>query len=577
MDTVTQPLVDALISLRGVVAGIRLGLPVEGAADALALQQELVGQIDDYLLPRLRQLDAPLLMVVGGSTGAGKSTLVNSLVGAPVSAAGVLRPTTRAPVLVCNPADAAWFTGDRVLPGLARTTGAQIRKEAGSRSLHVVTHAQVPAGLALLDAPDIDSVVTENRELARALLAAADLWLFVTTAARYADAVPWDLLLAARSRSTALAVVLNRVPPGSGQEIAAHLQEMLHSNGLRDSGLFVVDEAALGEDGLLPPAATASLREWLQTLGADAQAREDVVRGTLVGALDSFPARLGALASAVDSQRAAVTALQADAVAAYARAGREIDEGITGGALLRGEVLARWHDFVGTGEFMRSLETRFGALRDRFLGAISGRPPAGSQLKAALESSVESLVRAAADQAADGTYGSWQASGAGRALLGQGSAQLSRASATLPSDVEREVRAWQGQVLELVAREGAEKRTAARFLSYSVNAAGLAVMVTVFAHTGGLTGGEVAVAGGTSAVGQRLLEAMFGDQAVRTLAMRARDDLLARVEVLLAAERSRFELLAVAAVSDAGTADVLRAAAAGVAQARAHALMASGR
>src|SRR3712207_7304862 len=47
--------------------------------------------------PRLRQMDAPLLMVVGGSTGAGRSTLVNSLVGAPVSASGVLRPTTRAP------------------------------------------------------------------------------------------------------------------------------------------------------------------------------------------------------------------------------------------------------------------------------------------------------------------------------------------------------------------------------------------------------------------------------------------------------------------------------------------------
>ena len=91
------------------------------------MRDELAGQIDDYLLPRLRQMDAPLLMVVGGSTGAGKSTLVNSLVGAEVSAAGVLRPTTRAPVLVCHPADSRWFEDDRILPGLARTTGRAAR------------------------------------------------------------------------------------------------------------------------------------------------------------------------------------------------------------------------------------------------------------------------------------------------------------------------------------------------------------------------------------------------------------------------------------------------------------------
>ena len=52
----------------------------------------------------------------------------------------------------------------------------------------------IPPGLAILDAPDIDSVVAENRQLAAQLLAAADLWLFVTSAARYADAVPWDFL-----------------------------------------------------------------------------------------------------------------------------------------------------------------------------------------------------------------------------------------------------------------------------------------------------------------------------------------------------------------------------------------------
>ena len=64
-----------------------------------------------------------MLTVVGGSTGAGKSTLVNSLVRHRVTEPGVIRPTTRAPVLVHHPDDAHWFTDDRILPGLARSTG----------------------------------------------------------------------------------------------------------------------------------------------------------------------------------------------------------------------------------------------------------------------------------------------------------------------------------------------------------------------------------------------------------------------------------------------------------------------
>ena len=46
---------------------------------------------------------------------------------APVSPAGVLRPTTRSPVLVCHPYDLHWFSDARVLPELARTSGAARR------------------------------------------------------------------------------------------------------------------------------------------------------------------------------------------------------------------------------------------------------------------------------------------------------------------------------------------------------------------------------------------------------------------------------------------------------------------
>src|SRR3954462_9904846 len=158
METRTvAALPDALERLGAVLRDAELDLPVPGLEAARSARRELVDQIEDYLLPRLRRMDAPLLMVVGGSTGAGKSTLVNSLVGTEVSPSGVLRPTTCAPVLVCHPGDSPWFEDDRVLPGMSRTTGAGGAGAAGT--LELVRTDALPPGLALLDSPDIDSVV----------------------------------------------------------------------------------------------------------------------------------------------------------------------------------------------------------------------------------------------------------------------------------------------------------------------------------------------------------------------------------------------------------------------------------
>jgi energy-coupling factor transporter ATP-binding protein EcfA2 len=520
--------------------GLRLAVP--DAERARRARGELVDQIDDYLLPRLRQMEAPLLMVVGGSTGAGKSTLVNSLVGAEVSPAGVLRPTTRAPVLACHPDDLPWFEDDRVLGGMPRTTGGP----AGPGGLQLAPTPALQPGLALLDSPDIDSVVERNRALARQLLAAADAWLFVTTAARYADAVPWELLHAARDRGTALSLVLDRVPPEGADEVASHLREMMAEHGLEGAELLVVPETRL-EDGFLPATALAPVREWLDALAADAQARAGLVRRTLTGALGSLPDRVGRVRDVVADQDAEAERLRADVDSAYEHGLEEIDEAVRSGALLRGEVLARWHDVVGTGDLMRALESRLGKLRDRVRALVTGAPPADAELRAAVQSSVDAVVHAAADRAAERAAAAWRGTPAGRALL-EDAARLDSASADLLERTRGEVRAWQGEVFELVSREAAGKRTTARVASLGVNGAGLVVMLAVFAQTGGLTGAEVAVAGGTSAVGQRVLEALLGDQAVRTLADKARESLLARARKLLDAEAARFdERLATAA------------------------------
>jgi hypothetical protein len=564
MSLSSPPLADVLTTLRDRVAAVRLGLATADRDVARRTAGGVVDQIDDYLLPRLRDLDAPLLTVVGGSTGAGKSTLVNSLVGAPVTAAGVLRPTTRAPVLVCAPSDLPSFSGNRVLPGLPRVTGAA----GGAGTLQLVPRDDVPSGLALLDAPDVDSVVESNRDLAAQLLAAADLWIFVTTAARYADAVPWDLLRTAQERGTALAVVLDRVPPEAVREVTADLSGMLQRAGLAAARLFVVEERPLA-DGLLPEDEVAPLRRWLHGLAADQGERAAVVRQTLLGALASLEGRVAGIATAVESQALAADALRRAAAVAYTEAYDAIDAGVRGGTLLRGEVLARWQEFVGTGEWMRSLQAQMGRLRDRLSAALTGRPGPAQDLQGALEHSVERLLRAEADRAAERTVTAWRGLPGGAELLATGPPELDRVSPDFAEAAEAQVRDWQGAVLDLVRDQGADKRSRARVLSWGVNGAGAAVMVAVFAHTGGLTGGEIAVAGGTSAVGQRLLEAVFGDAAVRSLATRARADLQARVDRLLRYEQGRFEALLddVAPAPSAGA--ELRAAAADLAAARA--------
>ena len=582
------------------------GTAEHGTATARTLLAAMARQLDDYILPRSASVDNPLTIVVGGSTGAGKSTLVNTLLGEPLTQSGAIRPTTRHPVLLHRAEDEAALSPERFLPTLPRTRTSGMN--AGSqalpgldpkiaRALIPITTSALPQGIALIDAPDIDSVSEENRTLAKELLSAADLWLFVTTANRYADAVPWELLHEAAARSIAIAVVLNRVPEGDEEAIENDLRRMLDEAGIHAVLIHTVTEQPRDESGMLAPVSLAPLTLWIRELGADAPARAAIARQTLAGAVETLAGNLQVLAAEQARQQVAHQSLATIAAEEYEDALTTIDGALSDGSLLRGEVLSRWHDFVGTGDFFRSLDSTIGRLRDRVGSALRGQPAAAQKVEDALESGIHAVVLDAAARASENTRTRWRASRAGRSLLArldapqavsvapqtasaapeqnagingeakgneakgdEAKSEVQSAEDIFSAAVAEQIRLWQGSVLEMIREEGADKRKRARFLSLGVNAAAVMLMVAAFSLTGGITGIEAGIAGGSGVVGTKLLESIFGEDAVRRMATRARTDLLERMSGLLTEHAQPFTAVLEETDPQADAEDIHRAA-----------------
>ncbi|MGW4029102.1 dynamin family protein [Streptomyces sp. NPDC004838] len=388
MDARPQ-LIDALTALRDRVAAVRLPLPLPGTPRARQTRVELLAQLDDYLVPRLRNPGAPLLAVVGGSTGAGKSTLVNSLVGKRVSEAGVLRPTTRTPVLVCHPDDHHWFAGMRVLPQLTRVwlphqeeseeETERAPGSAGRNELRIEKASALPRGLALLDAPDIDSLVVDNRLLAAQLICAADVWVMVTTASRYADAVPWHLLRTAKEYDATVITVLDRVPHQVIADVSRQYAALLTKAGLGDVPRFTIPElpeSAGGGSGLLPTTAVAPLFAWLTQRVQDPAARQQALGRTATGVIDSLNARMPELAAAAAGQYAATVRLMAVVEEAYEKERERLNRQLKAGAVLAGDARTRWRGFPrdsSAGELLDALADSLCALVQCAVAAAAER------------------------------------------------------------------------------------------------------------------------------------------------------------------------------------------------------------
>jgi hypothetical protein len=565
----------AVERLRTHVATLPLAFDVGGVAEARRERETLIGQLDDYLLPRLRRRDAPLLAVIGGSTGAGKSTLTNSLVQREVSRSGVLRPTTRSPVLVHHPGDAGAFMSQRVLPGLTRVTSeapepVQPVDPHAPRvtGLRLVPHEAMAPGLALIDAPDIDSLVDTNRDLAIQLLDAADLWIFVTTAARYADAMPWQMLEQAVSRGVTVAVVLDRVPPESLQELRIHLASRLRDRGLGSSPVFVIPETRI-EGGFLPAQSVAPLLAWLQRLGGDERSREVIAMRTLGGVLQSLPQRALRLADAADVQAVAADELVAVVHRRFTAGDAALLKRLSDGSLMRGELLARWQELMADGGLLRHLEPPKQTFGSRLRAMFRGPEPAPQvPLSATVTDAVAAAIRATDRAVIDDIVAGWRLSTAGTGVVETRGAALTARDLEAPLD--QAVHAWREDVLSLAdttLRQAVDQGFPATPDLETV--AGVMMIAALHppppppaAADGDTPENDVNLtpAAATSGAATRILGAVIGDEPVRVVAERARADLATRAAALLDGERARLEKLLDSYGAPAGRGAALRAA-----------------
>jgi hypothetical protein len=554
----------AVERLRMQVATLSLILDVEGVGPARREREGMLSQLDDYLLPRLRRRDAPLLAVIGGSTGAGKSTLTNSIVRREVSRSGVLRPTTRSPVLVHHPFDSGAFMTQRILPRLTRVTSTApeplqpIDPHAPRiTGLRLVPHDGLTPGLALIDAPDIDSLVQTNRDLAVQLLQAADLWIFVTTAARYADAMPWQMLRQAADRGVAIAVVLDRVPPEALQELRIHLATRLRDRGLGGAPLFTIPEIE-PVNGFLPEPVVAPLKQWLRRVASDERSRTVIADRSMRGVLRSLPARAQLLATAADAQAVAWKQLHDEVEDVFGVARKRLLGSLIDGSLISGEVLARWQDFMADGEFIRRLNGGPPTLAERVNAAVRREVETVQPLDIPVTEGITSTIRAAVRAAADQVLTRWRQHPFGSALLDARGHQVT--ALDVESRLERSVRDWRVGVSSRIAAAVQETTAARTGAGVDLQtAADVLFIVALDERSDGREGDSPAAA--SVAAAHRVVATFLGAERVSRLAADAREDLVSRAAVLLDAERQRLEKLLVHRGNPAGRGDALRAAA----------------
>ncbi len=511
------------------------------SASASARATQLRDHLRGHVRVRADSLDAPLLVLILGPTGAGKSTLFNTLAGRAASTTGVLRPTTRVAVVLTNPGDR-----EALLDGTLVSVGAD--------RLQLVEDDTIPPGVALVDAPDIDSIEHSNRELADHLVESADLCLFVTTAIRYADRVPWTVLGRVRERGLPLIVVINRMPTDEAdrREILTDAERLFADAGwigTTASGPNARIQLVGVNEGDIEPAteslrhaAIAPIADRVRQLRRDRAARMELAARALAGSLAGLGQLLDTIADDCEHEAINVDALLRTANHQYERELISLRDELGRGTFLREEALRHWQRFVGADQITRFFSQGIGRVR----GAISAmlRPAHApvEEVRAATTEDLLAVARSHAAEAARRTATSWAEDATVATAIADDPGTWST-SIDFDDRLRGRLDAWIDGIAAEIRTTGRPRQRIAQGASIGVNVVGTGVVLGTFIHTGGLTGAEVGVAAATAFLNQRLLSALFGEAAMAELIAHARNRLDEALAATFAEELARFARL----------------------------------
>lgn len=510
------------------IGAAAFGLPSTEQAERRARRDRTVRTIRSYLVPRLGALDAPLLVVVAGPTGSGKSTLLNSLAGSSVSRPGALRPTTRHPVVWCHPEHTERY-------GTIGSVECELVPEE-----HPLLR-----DVAVVDTPDIDSYVAEHRRLTVEVLLHADVVVFVTSAQRYADAVPWEILSAIDGRGSVVVHVLNRLGRRSSGAVSDYAA-LLRSKGLASEPIHTIQEQRVrGDAGTLPAKAVRHVRERLEALAAD---RQSVLTGVTDTCVAYVVEAAGGVVDDLEDQHQEARRLHEVVDEVYDGGFEEVTAELERGSLIRSEIVERWSERVGTGIVARWVEGSATALQTT-IDRLTGRPAAiVDDLESEARHELVEAVASRLDRAARAVTTAWAVDDAARELSTD---DLAVTGSETRHEIAARIDVWLTGLTRLVADEAPGRFRAARVASTGVNAATVATIVALFVSTGGMTGAEAGVAAGAAAAQQGVLEHVLGRAAARSLTGSARSRLTESIRELFDQEAARFHRV-VDAASDGG-------------------------
>ena len=285
--------------VRDLLAPLRERLP--SAAQAVDL-------LERDLLPRSAGGDTYLVVGIVGPNNAGKSALFNALVGRSLSPSLPTGGATRRLVGAAHPSLLARLADE---PSLARfrlqpfpaDAEAPLQPSADPAALLLSPEPSLPDGLMLIDTPDFDSVLEDNRIASESLLAVADLVVAVVTRHSYQNKAVVRFLERWLQHGRPWMLVYNEA--GDAAVAAAHAAKLAGDVGTAPLASFWAPhslavqrgDAPLDPAALPDQAAARPLREMLFDVAAIAEVKSRALDAALARLRDGLRETAAALAA----------------------------------------------------------------------------------------------------------------------------------------------------------------------------------------------------------------------------------------------------------------------------------------